>query len=59
MIWRVWAAAVFPDTNAHERGEQPEYVYNVRFDAQQLWGDEGETGQAVHIDLFESYLDAS
>ncbi|MEM8768977.1 MAG: nitrile hydratase subunit beta [Pseudomonadota bacterium] len=47
---------VLPDSNAHGRGEAPEHLYSVRFDGAELWGAEAEPGQAVHIDLFESYL---
>jgi hypothetical protein len=48
---------VLPDTNAHGRGEQPEYVYAVRFSGAQLWGELAEPGTWVHLDLFESYLE--
>jgi nitrile hydratase len=47
---------VFPDTNAHGQGEQPQPLYSVRFDARELWGESAEPNQAVHIDLWESYL---
>jgi nitrile hydratase len=47
---------VFPDTNAHGRGEQPQPLYSVRFDARELWGESAEPNQVVHIDLWESYL---
>ena len=47
---------VFPDTNAHSRGEDPQPLYSVRFDARELWGESAEPNQAVHIDLWESYL---
>jgi nitrile hydratase beta subunit len=47
---------VFPDTNAHGQGEQPEPVYGVGFDARELWGDTAEPNQRVFIDLWESYL---
>jgi len=47
---------VFPDTNAHGRGEDPQPLYSVRFDARELWGESAEPNQAVHIDLWESYL---
>jgi nitrile hydratase len=49
---------VFPDTNAHGRGENPEHLYCVRFAGEELWGREAEPGQSVHLDLFESYLEA-
>ena len=48
---------VFPDTNAHGRGEEPQHVYAVRFAARELWGDDAEPGVQVHVDCFESYLE--
>jgi nitrile hydratase len=57
VIARVHAAMVFPDDNAHGRGENPQYLYTVRFDGRELWGADAEAGTVVHIDLFESYLD--
>ena len=47
---------VLPDSAAHFRGEAPEHVYSVEFDARELWGPDGEQF-SVTIDLFESYLD--
>ena len=49
---------VYPDSNAHGRGEQPEHLYCVRFEGAELWGAEAEPGQSVLLDLFESYLTA-
>ena len=47
---------VYPDTNAHGQGEQPQHLYTVAFAGEQLWGDGGEPGIEVCIDLFEPYL---
>jgi nitrile hydratase len=47
---------VFPDTNAHGGGEQPQHVYSVRFDARELWGESAEPNQQLYLDLWESYL---
>lgn len=55
-IARVHPAMVFPDTHAHGRGEHPQYVYTVKFDGVELWGDAAEPGTCVCLDLFESYL---
>jgi nitrile hydratase len=55
-IARVHAAMVFPDDHAHGRGENPQYLYTVRFAAAELWGDGAEPNTVFHIDLFESYL---
>jgi nitrile hydratase len=49
-------AMVFPDDNAHGRGENPQYLYTVCFAGRELWGDQAEAETSVHLDLFESYL---
>jgi nitrile hydratase beta subunit len=48
---------VFPDTNAHFNGENPQHVYSVRFEAQELWGADAVPRDAVYIDLWEAYLE--
>jgi nitrile hydratase subunit beta len=57
VVARVHPACVFPDTNAHDRGEHPQYVYAVRFEGRELWGASAEPGTCVHLDCFESYLE--
>jgi nitrile hydratase beta subunit len=49
-------AYVLPDTNAHDLGEQPEHLYQVRFEASELWGDDIDGPGTVAIDVWESYL---
>ncbi|MDX1382759.1 MAG: nitrile hydratase subunit beta [Thermoanaerobaculia bacterium] len=58
VVVSVYDAYVFPDTNAHDLGESPQHVYCVGFTGRELWGDEAEPGTSVHVDLFESYLEA-
>jgi nitrile hydratase len=48
---------VFPDTNAHFLGEQPQHLYSVRFAAPELWGDGAAPRDAVYLDLWDSYLE--
>jgi nitrile hydratase subunit beta len=48
---------VFPDTNAHFLGEQPQHLYSVRFAARELWGDAVSPHDSVHLDLWDSYLE--
>ena len=48
-------AHVFPDANAHGKGEAPQHLYQVRFEAKDLWG-AGGTG-AVYLDIWEDYLE--
>ena len=57
VIHRLHGVHVFPDSNAHGLGEQPQPLYSVRFEARELWGDTAEPNQWVHIDLWESYLE--
>jgi nitrile hydratase subunit beta len=57
IVHAVGPACVFPDSNAHARGEDPRHLYNVRFEARELWGDDAEQATALHIDLFEPYLE--
>jgi nitrile hydratase len=58
VVVRVHPAWVFPDTNAHGRGEAPQHAYAVGFDARQLWGEDADPRVVVHVDVFESQLAA-
>ena len=48
---------VFPDANAHGRGPDPQWVYNVRFTARELWGPDADPRNSVTVDAFEPYLE--
>ncbi|SOE17536.1 nitrile hydratase [Hoeflea halophila] len=48
---------VFPDSNAHGKGENPEHVYTVCFDGRELWGQRADPALTVSIDAWESYLE--
>jgi nitrile hydratase len=56
VIERVHGAHVLPDSNAHRAGEQPEWLYTVRFQGRELWGEAADPGLTVEIEAFESYL---
>jgi nitrile hydratase len=47
---------VFPDTNAHLEGEQPQHLYSVRFTARELWGESASPRDSVHLDMWDEYL---
>jgi nitrile hydratase len=51
-------AHVFPDSNAHGLGENPQHLYTVRIAAQELWDNNAEPNESVLIDLWESYLES-
>jgi nitrile hydratase beta subunit len=50
-------AHVYPDSNAHFKGEAPCPLYTVRFDARELFGAEADPTLTVSIDAWEPYLD--
>jgi nitrile hydratase beta subunit len=47
-----------PDIEAHAPRRVQEEVYTVRFDAGEVWRD-GQTGVALHADLWDSYLEST
>lgn len=60
-INRVYGFQDVPDTD--EQGDriyaEPQPLYNVQFDAAELWGQSAEPRGRVCIDLWESYLEAA
>jgi nitrile hydratase subunit beta len=54
VIEKVHGCHVFADANA-QGDARPEWLYNVRFEARDLWG-EHTTASAVYVDLWEPYL---
>src|SRR5579862_1388923 len=48
---------LFPDTNAHLRGEKPQHLYSVRFAARDLWGEQASRHDSVHLEMWEEYLE--
>jgi len=48
---------VFPDSNARGDGENPEWLYNVRFTAGEIWGEDQSDRDLIHLDLWEPYLE--
>ena len=50
-------AHVFPDTHAHNLGEQPEHLYTVSFSASELWESPENPGDTLCVDIWESYME--
>ena len=48
---------VFPDSVIAGRGEDPQWLYTVVFDGQQLWGANADVTLTVSVEAFEPYLD--
>jgi len=57
VIARDHGVYVFPDTNAHFKGEKRQHVYSVRFAARELWGEGAPARDSVHLDLWDDYLE--
>lgn len=50
-------AHVLPDSNAHGKGESPQYLYSVAIPARALWGPQAAPKDKVYLDLWDSYLE--
>ena len=48
---------VFPDSVAHDLGEDPQPLYAVRFTATELWGADAPQKDSLCVDLWENYLE--
>jgi nitrile hydratase beta subunit len=57
-VLSVHGAHVYPDAHAAGLGEQPSWLYTVRFDARELWG-EDTTAASVQVDAWEPYLEST
>jgi nitrile hydratase subunit beta len=56
-IVHVHGAHVFPDSHAHGLGEDPQWLYGVRFKVREVWGADRNAGDTLHADLWEPYLE--
>jgi nitrile hydratase len=59
LIERCHGVFVLPDALAAGQGESPQWLYSVRFTAQELWGASASDALTVSIDAWESYLVAT
>jgi nitrile hydratase len=58
VIVLVHGAHVFPDSVVLGEGENPQWLYTVRFDSQELWGPDADRTVKISVDAFEPYLEA-
>lgn len=49
---------VFADSNAHFQGEDPQHLYNVRFDVAEVWGPAARYQGDIRADLWDGHLEA-
>jgi nitrile hydratase subunit beta len=48
---------MFPDSVAIDRGDDPQWLYTVVFEARELWGADADPTVKVSVDAFEPYLE--
>jgi nitrile hydratase subunit beta len=56
-VVRIVGCHVFPDSNASNLGEDPHWLYTVRFDGCDLWGADSDPTVRVCIEAWEPYLE--
>ena len=57
IVERINGCHVFPDSAAHDKGENPQWLYTVVFNGYELWGADSDPTLKVSIDAFEPYLE--
>jgi nitrile hydratase subunit beta len=57
VVARVDGAFSVPDVEAHSDRRPLDPTYSVRFTPAELWGEGAESGEVVHVDLWEHYLE--
>jgi len=57
VVERLHGTHIFPDSVATGKGEDPQWLYTVRFDAQEIWGADADPTLKVSIEAFEPYLE--
>ena len=57
VVIRVDGCHVFPDSNAIGGGDDPHWLYTVRFDGRELWGENSDPTANVSIAAWEPYLE--
>jgi len=57
IVERINGCHVFPDSNAHGKGDNPQWLYTVVFAGPELWGPESDPTLKVSIEAFEPYLE--
>ena len=54
---KIHGCHVFPDSNSRGLGEDPQWLYRVKFTAREIWGAEHSLKDLIFVDLWEPYLE--
>ncbi len=57
VVERLHGCQVFPDTEAMGQGENPQWLYTVRFEGRDIWGPDSDPTVKISVEAFEPYLD--
>jgi nitrile hydratase subunit beta len=57
VVERLHGCQVFPDSAAIGQGENPQWLYTVRFEGRDLWGADTDPTLKVSVEAFEPYLE--
>ena len=57
VVTAVHGCHALPDSRAHGQGDDPQWLYTVRFTGTELWGPDADPTLTVSIDAFEPYLE--
>ena len=57
VVEAVQGSFVFPDDNAHGKGENPQWLYTGVVDGAEIWGEDADPTLTVSIDAWEGYLE--
>lgn len=47
----------FPDTSVSGVHSDPQHVYSVRFEGEELWGKDANANACLYIDMFDNYIE--
>jgi nitrile hydratase beta subunit len=57
MVDRDYGVFIFPDAHAASGQKVPQRCYSVRFEGNELWGQDAGPRDAIYVDLFDDYLE--
>ncbi len=56
IITKVLGFHVYPDSSGNDLGDDPQWLYQVRFSARELWGEDKNPHDSVTLDLWEPHF---
>lgn len=56
-VTKILGYHVFPDSSGNDLGDDPQWLYQVRFTARELWGEQANPRDSVTLDLWEPHFE--